>query len=618
MNLIAFFDVLATIGFGTALIAVFFIRQNHFDFQSRVLLLLFLSVYFLVSTSNVLEHGEITGYFDQYEDYLEILFSPFFLFFLFSVYAKLNHDKRSAAENALRRALENAESEHSKLDAILAAIGDGISIQDRNFKVLYQNKVQKELAGDHVGELCYEAYENRNEPCLGCPVEASFQDGKVHKAERTGKTDKDTLYVEITASPVVNQKGEVYAGIEVVRDITNRKRMTEEILKAQKLESIGLLAGGIAHDFNNLLAAVLGNISLAKTYAASDDKVVAKLEAAEKASLRGRELTRQLLTFSRGGTPVKKVMNINRLVRESSTFSLSSNRVKCVFSLSGELWPVEVDPSQLSQVVNNLVINADQAMPNGGLITISTENALLAPGDPVLLAPGKYVRITFADQGHGISAEHRSRIFDPFYSTKAGGTGLGLATAFSIIKNHGGHINVASNPGQGAKIEVYLPAVEGRTEEIPAQDDEEVITGNGRILFMDDDAAVRNLAQDMLKHLGYDIVLVSNGTEAVDIYQAAMEADNAFDAVLLDLEVPGGMGGSEAGKKILNINPAAKVLLSSVYSNDSVMANSQKYGFCGLIPKPYKIQEMGRKLHEILGSSPKRSRFLQQRQNANP
>jgi two-component system cell cycle sensor histidine kinase/response regulator CckA len=604
MNLIALFDILATIGFGTAILAVFFIRRNHFDLQSRTLLLLFLSVYFLVSLSNVLEHEEITGYFDRYEDYLEILFMPFFLFFLFSVYAKLNHDQRLAAEGALRSALERAESEHSKLDAILAAIGDGISIQDRNFRVLYQNKVHKEMVGDHNGELCYEAYERRNEPCPECPVEASFQDGRVHKAERSAPTGTDIRYVEITASPVINQKGELFAGIEVVRDITNRKRMTEEILKAQKLESIGLLAGGIAHDFNNLLAAVLGNISLAKTYAAADDQVLAKLDAAEKASLRGRELTRQLLTFSRGGTPVKKVMSINALVRESSIFSLRGVGVKFVFALPDNLWPVEVDPSQLSQVVNNLIINADQAMPGGGLINVSTENVLLSPGNPVLLTPGKYVRITFADQGHGIAAGHLPRIFDPFYSTKAGGTGLGLATAFSIIKNHGGHIDVISAPGSGTKIQIYLPASEGRIEEEPVHE-EKVFTGEGRILFMDDDAAVRNLARDVLEHLGYDVVLAGNGAEAVEIYLTAMKENNAFAAVILDLAVPGGMGGGEAGKRILAINPGARILVSSGYSSDSVMAHSEKYGFSGIIPKPYKIQEMSRKLYEILGNSTK-------------
>jgi signal transduction histidine kinase/ActR/RegA family two-component response regulator len=607
MNLIAFFDLIAAAGFGAAvLIVIFFVSRDYFHFQSRVLLLLSLSVCLLVSISNVLEHAGITEYFDPFEDYLEILFTPFFLFFLFSVHAKLNHDQRLTAEAALRSALEKAEAEHSKLEAILAAIGDGISIQDRNFKVLYQNKVQKEMAGDHVGKFCYEAYEQRSEPCRGCPVEASFFDSRVHKAERSATRGNDTQYVEITASPIINHKGEVYAGIEVVRDVTNRKRMTEEILKAQKLESIGLLAGGIAHDFNNLLAAILGNISLAKTYAASDSKVMAKLEAAEKASLRGRELTKQLLTFSKGGTPVKKVMNINRLVRESSIFSLPGAGVKCIFALSDGLWPVEVDASQLSQVVNNLVINAGQAMPEGGLIHVSTENIMLSPGNSTFLAPGKYVCIGFTDQGQGIGAGHLSRIFDPFYSTKTGGTGLGLATAFSIIKNHGGHITVKSSPGAGAKFQIYLPAVEKGIEPPPAKDDE-LFTGQGRILFMDDDAAVRILAQDMLQHLGYKIVLANNGMEAVNIYKAAMEENNPFDAVILDLEVPGGMGGSEAGRKILTINPAARILVSSGYSNESVMANLGKYGFVGIIPKPYKIQELSRKLHDYLGNPlPKR------------
>ena len=607
MNLVATFNLLATVGFGAAvLIVIFAVRHDYFHFQSRVLLLLSLTVCLLVSISNILEHSGITGYFDPFEDYLEILFTPVFLFFLFSVQAKINHDKRVVAEAALRSALEKAEAEHSKLEAILAAMGDGISIQDKNFKILYQNKVQKEMAGDHVGKFCYESYEQRTEPCPGCPVEASFVDSRVHKAERSTARGNDTIYVEITASPIINQKGEVYAGIEVVRDVTNRKRMTEEILKAQKLESIGLLAGGIAHDFNNLLAAILGNISLAKTYAASDSKITAKLEAAEKASLRGRELTRQLLTFSKGGTPVKKVMNINRLVRESSIFSLPGGNVKCVFALSDGLWPVEVDPSQLSQVVNNLVINARQAMPEGGLINVSTENVTLSPGNSMLVAPGKYVRISFIDQGQGIGAAHLSRIFDPFYSTKTGGTGLGLATAFSIIKNHRGHIAVESSPGAGAKFQIYLPAAEKEIESVPARD-EVLLTGQGRILFMDDDAAVRTLARDMLQHLGYNFVLASNGFEAVTIYKKFMEENSPFDAVILDLAVPGGMGGSEAGKKILAIDPDARILVSSGYSNDSVLANSEKYGFCGIIPKPYKIEELGRKLHDILKiSSPQK------------
>jgi signal transduction histidine kinase/ActR/RegA family two-component response regulator len=434
---------------------------------------------------------------------------------------------------------------------------------------------------------------------------ASFHDGRIHKAEKSRPTEKGILDVEITASPLVNQQGEAYAGIEVVRDITNRKRMAEEILRVQKLESIGLLAGGIAHDFNNLLTALLGNISLAKTYAASDGKVIAKLEAAEKASYRARELTKQLLTFSRGGAPVKKVMNINELVRDSSMFSLRGANVRCNFMLPDDLWPVEVDPGQISQVVNNLIINADQAMPEGGIINVSTENVSLAPGNPMLVAPGQYVRIAFADQGHGIDPEDLPRIFDPFYTTKHKGSGLGLTTSFSIIKNHAGHITVESGSGSGTKFLVYLPASEAKIEDLPSQDGA-IYKGKGRILVMDDDESVRTLAQEMLAHLGYIVISARNGEEAVEIYQGALQEKNPFDAVILDLTVPGGMGGGETGRKLLSINPEAKILISSGYANDPIMAYYEKYGFRGIVPKPYKIQEMSKKLHEILAAPPKR------------
>lgn len=605
MNLIVFLDIFSTLGFGAAFYYVFFISKDHIYYQTRFLLYILMGLYFVVGLTNILEHAGITSFFDPYEEYLEILFMPFFLFFMYTLIAKLDLEKQQEGEIALKKALGRAESEQSKSNAILAAIGDGISIQDTNLTVLYQNEIHKKMIGDHVGEFCYKAYEQNSEPCQGCPVVASFQDGKVHKAERSAQTDKGTLYVEITASPLINQKGEIYAGIEVARDITSRKRMTEEILRAQKLESIGLLAGGIAHDFNNLLTSLLGNISLAKTYAAPNEKVIAKLDAAVKASLRARDLTQQLLTFSRGGTPIKKVMNINGLIRDSTNFSLRGANVKCSFVIPDDLWSVEVDPGQLSQVVNNLVINADQAMPEGGLITISSENVSLAAGNSMLLAPGQYIQIAFADQGQGINAEDLPMIFDPFYSTKQEGSGLGLTTAFSIIKNHGGHITVESSSDSGATFFVYLPATESQVEETPTKDDA-IFTGEGKILIMDDDEAVRTLAQEMLTLLGYNVILTSKGEEAVAIYLAAMEENDPFDVAILDLTVPGGMGGNKACRRILGINPSAKILVSSGYANDPVMANYEEYGFIGIVPKPYKIEEMSKKLHEILGASDKR------------
>lgn len=599
MNLTVFLDICSTLGFGLSFIYIFSIRKDSLYYQTRVLLYILMGIYFFVGLTNIMEHAGITSFFDPYEEYLEILFMPFFLFFMYTLIAKLELRKQVEGEAALKKALERAESEHSKSEAVLAAIGDGISIQDRELKVIYQNEIHKKLAGDHAGEYCYQAYEQKSEACPGCPIVASFRDKKVHKAERSGLTDKGIIYVEITASPLINQEGEAYAGVEVVRDITNRKKMTEEIIRAQKLESLGLLAGGIAHDFNNLLTALLGNVSLAKTYAASDDKVVAKLEAAEKASLRARELTQQLLTFSKGGAPLKKVLNINELVRDSSTFSLRGANVSCNFSLSDDLWSVEVDPGQLNQVVNNLVLNADQAMPKGGIIDVSTENIMLSKGNQMLLPPGKYIRISFADQGHGINTEDLPKIFDPFYTTKQEGSGLGLATAFSIVKNHGGHITVESSSGSGTRFFMYLPATEAQPEEFSTRDDA-IFKGGGKILVMDDDEAVGTLVQEMLQHLGYNVILVSNGEDALDIFQAAIKENNPFDAVILDLTVPGGMGGREAGRKLLEIDPAAKILVSSGYANDPIMAHYEEYGFSGIIPKPYKIQEISKKMHEIL------------------
>jgi len=601
VNSIVFFDLCSTLGFGVAFCSLFFLKKDHIYFQSRFLLYILMGLYFFVGITNILEHAGITSYFDPYEEYLEILFIPFFLFFMYTLIAKLDLEKLQAGEAALKQALERAESEQSKSNAVLAAIGDGISIQDRDLTIVYQNEIHKKLVGDHIGEFCFEAYEHNSEPCSDCPVKASFYDGRIHKAERSAQTDKGELYVEIIASPLLDQRGEAYAVIEVVRDISARKRMAEEILRAQKLESIGLLAGGIAHDFNNLLTALLGNISLAKTYAAEDGKVIAKLKAAEKASLRARDLTRQLLTFSRGGAPVKTVMNINEMVRDSCIFSLRGANVKCNFSLSDDIWPVEVDAGQLSQVMNNLVINADQAMPEGGTINVSTENVSLTSGNPMLLSPGRYVQISCVDEGHGIDVKDLPRIFDPFYSTKQEGSGLGLTTAFSIIKNHGGHITVESAHDAGAKFLVYLPAAGAEVEKRPQQD-ETIYKGEGRILIMDDEESIRTLAQEMLAHLGYEVIAASNGEEAVKKYEEALRGNKPFDAVILDLTVPGGMGGSEAGSRLLALNPGVKILVSSGYANDPIIAYYEKYGFRGIIPKPYKIQEMSKKLHEILGA----------------
>jgi len=381
-------------------------------------------------------------------------------------------------------------------------------------------------------------------------------------------------------------------------DITARKRMEEELHKAGKLESLGILAGGIAHDFNNILTAVVGNISLAKTRIESQSIAWKRLHEAEKASLRAKDLTRQLLTFVAGGAPIKKAASIKEILRDSASFALRGANVRCRFQIAEDLWPVEVDEGQMVQVINNLIINATQAMPEGGTVDVCAENITLTSSLPPL-EKGAYVRIDIADQGTGISPEHLSKIFDPFFTTKAQGSGLGLATTYSIINKHEGHIVVESKPEQGTTFNIYLPAsiqsVPIKSREIPPP-----VRGSGRILLMDDDRHILDVTQEELEHLGYEVHIATDGAEAISLYKEAKKSNSRFDAIILDLTIPGGMGGKETIHRLLQIDPDVNAIVASGYSNNPVMANYNLHGFHGIITKPYRIQELSEVLHQIL------------------
>lgn len=392
-------------------------------------------------------------------------------------------------------------------------------------------------------------------------------------------------------------------GADVVQgsifDITHRKELEDELLKMHKLESLGLLAGGIAHDFNNILAAVLGNINLALLDTKPGGELHNKLREAEKASIRAKDLTRQLLTFSKGGAPIKKTISIRDLVRDSTGFALRGSNVRCRFLLPEELWPVDVDEGQMSQVINNLVINADQAMPDGGDIEISAENLLAnAVGRPSIPA-GNLVKITVQDHGVGISEENLGRIFDPYFTTKEQGSGLGLAISYSIVKRHDGAIEAESRAGVGTAFHIYLPASEKRTARKRSVS-EGIIPGQGRILFMDDEESVRSVADAMLKVAGYTTAFARNGREAIARYEEANKSGQPFDAVILDLTIPGGMGGEETVSILRQIDPRVKAIVMSGYSESPVMANYRKYGFVDMMTKPFEISELSRKLHSAL------------------
>lgn len=412
--------------------------------------------------------------------------------------------------------------------------------------------------------------------------------------------DGKDAWVDMNKIPLHDDTGTVVGLLGTYEDITERKMMEEELLRAQKLESLGILAGGIAHDFNNLLTAILGNISLAKSYHESREKLEKRLSEAERASLRARDLTQQLLTFAKGGVPIKSVTSVKELLRESAEFAVRGSNTRCEFSISEDLWSVEVDEGQISQVINNLVINAKQAMPEGGVVNISAENLKLKDGGH--LSEKRYIKISIKDSGIGIPHEYLSKIFDPYFTTKQEGNGLGLATCYSIIKKHDGSITVESEPGLGTSVKVLLPA-SSTNGNGNIESHEKHISGCGKILIMDDEELVREVAGEMLSSLGYEVSFAKDGSEAISMYESAGQNGGEYDLVILDLTVPGGIGGKETVVKLIEIDPGVRAIASSGYSHNPVMSDFKTHGFLGFIAKPYKLKELGEVVNRFLRST---------------
>jgi PAS domain S-box-containing protein len=507
---------------------------------------------------------------------------------------KRAEDARSESEEKYRDLFENAN--------------DAILVVDADLNYVDVNKKTVELFGYSREEIL-----NMNILDFIPPEQKPRSEKEFVKLKNKESYDKFVgklrtkegkwLDVEVSSSPIIKD-GKTIGSRDIVRDITDRKRLEEEFLKREKLESLGVLAGGIAHDFNNLLTGILGNISLAKMLTEPAGKVYARLAEAEKASLRTRDLTRQLLTFSRGGAPVKAAVNIGELIKETAAFSLSGSDVKCSYKIADNLWPAEIDTGQISQVINNLIINADQAMPEGGTITIECENVMLEPDNTFLLHAGRYVRVDIQDRGTGIREEHLSKIFDPYFTTKQKGSGLGLASAYSIVQRHNGRMTVESTLGSGTTFHVYLPAAESEKMEEDVRRDM-LTRGKGKILVVDDEAIVREVAGEMLRTMGYEVAYANDGNEAIMRYMQARQAAKPFRAVILDLTMPGGMGGKETMEKLREIDPQVKTIVSSGYSQDEVMANFRDFGFLGVVSKPYKPAELSKTLHEVLADSGK-------------
>ena len=414
------------------------------------------------------------------------------------------------------------------------------------------------------------------------------------------KKDGKIWYASSSWEPILNEEGDFQGMVVQTIDISDKKIMEEEVAKAQKLESIGILAGGIAHDFNNFLTGIIGNISLAKLKLEPKDEVYEILTESEKAAQSAKSLTQQLLTFSKGGVPIKEKADIKDLLRESANFVLVGSNVRCEFDFEENLWEVVIDKGQMNQVVNNIVLNALEAMPEGGAIVIKTENLELTETKKIPLEKGKYVKITVRDTGVGISNDNIPKIFDPFFTTKQKGSGLGLATVFSIIKKHKGFIYSESELGKGTAFYIYLPASLEVQKSKQKREEEKISQDKGKVLIMDDKSFIRKAAQRALDLFGYDVHGAEDGEEAIKLYKEAKDDGKPFDVVILDLTVPGAMGGLKALKELRKIDPKVKAIVSSGYSDDPVMSDHVKYGFNEIIKKPYEYHELAETVKKLI------------------
>jgi PAS domain S-box-containing protein len=513
-----------------------------------------------------------------------------------------------------KRIEDELAAERERLTVTLRSIGDGVISTDLQGNVVSVNKVaetltawpEEEARGEPLAKVFHIVNEFNRKQCEDPVRKVMETGGIVGLANNTiliGRDGKEYVIAD-SAAPIMDSQSRIIGAVLVFRDISEKRKMEAELVKAQKLESLGVLAGGIAHDFNNFLTVLIGNLSLAKMDCKPGDQVGAWLNEMENASLQAKTLTQQLLTFSRGGQPVKQMVNLAELVKNSTTFSLRGSNVRCDFSIPEDLLPVEADEGQIGQVINNLVLNATHAMPEGGILEIRAENIFLSAANEFSLPAGPYLKTSFRDHGVGIGPDHLPKVFDPYFSTKQKGSGLGLTVAYSIVDKHNGRMTVESELGHGTTFTMYLPA----SKKPASQSDEEktrLIIGKGKILVMDDEESIREVAIQMLSKIGYEVALANDGKQAIAMYEQAQKSGEPFDIVIMDLTIPGGMGGKEAIQMLKQLDPNVTALVSSGYSNDPIMSRFKDYGFQGVVKKPYRIQDMSDALRSVIAKKTK-------------
>lgn len=507
----------------------------------------------------------------------------------------------------LTEATHKLEEETERLHATLRSIYDGVVATDLHGSIILANDKAEKMAGTSSNEIIgkpfnsvFTFYYVTTKEEFKNPVNEILRYGELDTSgyALTFQSKDKEVVVELSGAPIYVE-GNIIGTVIVMHDITGQYWLEKEIQKISKLESLSILAGGIAHDFNNLLTSIIGNLSILKVKLTDNQLYQKYIERIENAAQRAADLTKQLLTFSKGGDPIKEVTSLEQVIRETAQFALSGSSVRCNFEIQPHLWNSEVDVGQMSQVFHNLILNAVQSMPHGGTITIKAANLIYDGSGQKPLLPGNYVMITIKDEGVGIPKENLSRIFDPFFTTKERGSGLGLATSFSIIKRHGGHIEVHSETGKGSEFIIYLHATE-KKENVTKGATAPFTSTGGRILLMDDDFTIYEVASHMLDIYGFEVDWASTGEKAIEKYRESLAKSAAYDVIIMDLTVPGSMGGVQAVREILEINPKAKVIVSSGYSNDPVMSHYREYGFKGVIAKPYKIEEIIKVINDVI------------------
>ena len=518
------------------------------------------------------------------------------------LYAEVQREiaERQQAEEALR------ESE-ARYRAVAENALAGIGISDMEENLTFVNPAFAEMLGYTQQDLLGMNLSQLTDPEEAEKYRSSTQQRnqgirsnyETHLFHRDG-TRKEIF---VSATPLMAGDGVFQGTLAVLIDITDSKRLEEELRRNQNLQSLGLLAGGIAHDFNNMLTGITGNLSLVERMLDADGEEIELVQEAQNAAKKTKNLTQQLMTFARGGAPVKETASVEELITDTTGLSLRGSKTRPAYRFPDDLWVVDIDRGQIGQVIQNLVLNADQAMPQGGTLDIAAENVEFAAGNPLRLEAGIYVKISFADQGIGIPQEILPNIFDPYFTTKPAGHGLDLAISHSIITRHGGHISAQSEQGVGTTLSILLPASEEQkaTEEKSAEKPSAPM--GGRILLMDDDEVIHQVVGRMLNSLGYDVEAALDGDEALQAYRTAQEMEKPYDVVIMDLTIPGGMGGEEAVKRLHAIDPRARVIVSSGYSNDPVMANYADYGFCGMMRKPVDLKDLDNTVQKALAAS---------------